>query len=253
MKTCIRLFQIVTIIASVSLSTSKAALAATVTITFDNLPTLGPTNQSQAFADANGGSNTYQGVTFTSNQFGVTGNDYRVGGPAPNPAFGLTHSGNYFLNNSGASNDNVILTTSKVLTEAWFGRNEYYGFGGGASSLTVTAFGVNGDLGSATTPLPDTFPYTGNLPSPNNSIGNGLPDPLVRLDTSSFLNLVGITGYRISRVEIGSFTGNWIGDDFTFVDPGSLVTNVPEPGMGLSLLSLGFMGLVSFWGTRKTR
>ena len=176
-----QLLYILTVITGISLSTSKVV---GLTLDFDNLPTQGATNKSLSFEDSNGGSNTFQGVTFNANQFIVTGDDYRVGGAAPNPAFGLPHSGHFFLNNANTPNDGVVLTTSLVLTEAWFGRNEYYGFGGGASDVTVTAFGVNGDLGSVAISLPDTFPYTGNLPSPNQSIGNGLPDPMVRMDTS---------------------------------------------------------------------
>lgn len=237
----VQLLQIVSLIAGISLSTSKTAWATSFTINFDNLPALGATDASQSFSDANGGSNTFNGVTFDT-RFRVTGDQYRVGGPSPNPAFGVPHSGNFFLNNANTPNNDLILNTSYILTEAWFGRNEYYGYGGGASSVTVTAFGVSGDLDSVTIALPDTFPYTGNLPFPNNSIGNGLPDPMVRLDTSSFLSLVGITGYRISRVEIGSLSGNWVADDLTF---STLDVSTPEPssivGSVVALgLSLGF-------------
>jgi hypothetical protein len=227
--------------ASINLLTTQAAKAAGFTIDFDSLPSQGATYQSLDFATANGGSSTYQGVTFGS-EFRVIGDDYRVGGPAPNPAFGLPHSGHYFLANGNTPNDNLILTTSLVLTEAWFGRNEYYGYGGGSSSVTVTALGSGGvALGSAAIALPDTFPYTGNIPG--FSIGNGLPDPLVRLDTSSFLSLAGITGYRISRVETGPFGGDWIGDDFMFESPP--LVNVPEPRSCLGLVGLGLLGLVS--------
>lgn len=236
MKNLVRLLQITAVMTGVSLSLCKTAQAVSFTIDFDSLPTLGATNQSQSFADANGGNNTFQGVTFGSpDQFRVTGDDYRVGGTAPNPAFGVPHSGHYFLNNANTPNDNVILTTTNVLKEAWFGRNEYYGYGGGASSVTVTAFSGSGDLGSVTIALPDTFPYTGNLLPPNQSIGNGLPDPMVRMDTSHFSSLVGITGYRIGRVEIGSFSGNWVADDLTFETP------VPEP-----LTVLGSMAAIAF-------
>ena len=175
-------------------------------------------------------------MTFDSN-FGVVGDEYRIGGSAPNPAYGVPHSGHYFLSNGNTPNDNLTIQTTLVLTEAWFGRNEYYGYGGGASSVTVTAFGSSGDLGSETTLLPDTYPYTGNLPG-NPSIGNGLPDPLVKLDTSSFLGLSGITGYRISRVELGTFNGNWIGDDFTFTS----ASTVPEP-TGFALFGVGLLGM----------
>ena len=237
-----QLLYILTVITGISLSTSQVV---GITLDFDNLPTQGATNQSLSFEDSNGGSNTFQGVTFNANQFKVTGDDYRVGGAAPNPAFGLPHSGHFFLNNANTPNDGVVLTTSLVLTEAWFGRNEYYGYGGGASDVTVTAFGVNGDLGSVAISLPDTFPYTGNLPSPNQSIGNGLPDPMVRMDTSNFLALSGITGYRINRIEIGSSTGNWVADDFTFTQA------VPWETDALPIVGSTLLFGCGVWAKRK--
>lgn len=217
----------------------QSASAGIFTIDFDNLPTLGPTTQQQSLADANGGSSTIDGVTFASN-FGVAGSEYRVGGAAPNPTFGIPHSGDYFLINGNTPNNDLLISTTSVLLEAWFGRVEYYGYGGGAISVTVTAFGAGGDLGSESINLPDTNPYTGNLPAPNDGIGNGLADPMVRLDTSSFLSLVGITGYRISRVDPEPLNGNWAADDFTF----STTSAVPEPstltGFGIGLVALGY-------------
>lgn len=105
--------------------------------------------------------------------------------------------------------------------------------------MTVTAFSGSGDLGSVTIALPDTFPYTGNLLPPNQSIGNGLPDPMVRMDTSHFSSLVGITGDRISRVEIGSLSGNWVAVDLTLEIP------VPEPLTVLGSI-LGLMAAIAF-------
>ncbi len=185
----------------------------------------------------NGNSSTTQGVTFGDNAL-VIGDEYRVSPNAPNPTWGVPHSGHYFLGN-GTPNDYLLIQTTLVLTEAWFGRNEYYGNGGGATSVTVTAVGALGDLGSETTLLPDTYPYTGNLPG--YSIGNGLPDPMVRLDTSSFLGLSGITGYRISRVATGQYTDDWVGDDFTFTTATSPST-VPEP-TGFATFGLGLLGM----------
>ena len=211
------------------------AAASSITIDFDHLASLPAVTAASSFAAANGGSLTTQGVTFASS-FEVVGDQYRINGSAPNPTLGVPTSGHYFLSNGNTPNDNLLIQTTLVLTEAWFGRNEYYGYGGGATSVTVTAFGSSGDLGSETTLLPDTYPYTGNLPG--YSIGNGLPDPLVQLDTSSFLGLSGITGYRISRVELGTFNGNWIGDDFTFTS----ASTVPEP-TGFALFGVGLLGM----------
>jgi hypothetical protein len=219
------------------LLSSSSAWAGTFTIDFDNLPGLGSTVGSQSFADANGGSDTTQGVTFGSN-FRVVGDQYRVGGATPNPAFGVPHSGHFFLANGNTPNNDLMITTTSVLLEAWFGRNEYYGYGGGATSVSVTAVGASGDLGTVSLNLPDTFPYTGNLPDPNSGIGNGLPDPMVKLDTSSFQGLSGITGYRISRVDANVTNGNWVADDFKFTTP----STVPEPGSLVSL-AIGLTGV----------
>lgn len=239
-----RFFRAIALFAGIASCLFDAAWGAGFTIDFDHLPTLGPTNGNQSFADANGGSNTFQGVTFATN-FRVAGDQYRIGGPSPNPPFGVPHSGHYFLNNGNTPNNDLIFSTVSVLTEAWFGRNEYYGYGGGASSVTVTAFGGAGDLASITLNLPDTFPYTGNLPPPDNNIGNGLPDPMVRMDTSSFLGLVGITGYRINRFDSNPYNGNWVADDFTFADS----VAIAEPDTPL-LLAAGLLALLSGVGRR---
>lgn len=221
-KTHISLRNTILFIASFFLS--SPIFAAPFTIDFDSLPGNISPNQNLSFFDANNGANSLNGVTFTSSAFRVIGDDYRVGGPDPNPTFGIPHSGQYFINNNGE--DNVILNTNFILTSAWFGRNEYYGYGGGASSVTVTAFGLTGDLGFVTIDLPDSFPGTGNLPPPNNLIGDGLADPMMFMDTSSFLSLSGIIGYRISRVATAAQTGDWVGDDFSF----TTVTFIPLPG-----------------------
>ncbi len=176
---------VASLLIGLSLSVTHAAWAASFTIDFESLPMLSTTDQNQSLTDANGGSNTVQGVMFTSPGFRVIGDDFRIGGPAPRPAMGVAHSGHFFLNNGNTPNDDVIMTTTSVLTEAWFGRNEYYGYGGGASAVTITAFGIGGDLGSVTVNTPDTFPSTGNLPPPDDLFGNGLPDPMVQMDTSS--------------------------------------------------------------------
>lgn len=65
------------------------------------------------------------------------------------------------------------------------------------------------------------------------------PELLSKLDTSAFASLVGITGYRIDRHEIGNQSGNWVADDFTFI------AAVPEPGVELLLAGLALVGLVA--------
>ena len=243
MKTrCMFGLNLAVLLATFCFTGTRFVEASSFTIDFDHLSTLGPTTGSQSFADANGGSTIVNGVNFMS-PFRVIGDQARVA--AGGPAFGLPHSGHYFLNNGNTPNDDLVIMTTSVLTESWFGRNEYYGYGGGATSVTVTAFGAGGDLGFETVSLPDTFPYTGNLAPPNDAFGNGLPDPLVRLDTSSFLSLSGIIGYRISRVATGPSNGDWVGDDFTFQ-----TAAVPEPST-LSILGVGLVSLVAY--CRRTR
>ncbi|MGL5034791.1 MAG: hypothetical protein ACRC6M_13425 [Microcystaceae cyanobacterium] len=184
-----------------SLTVPQTAQAITFTIDFDDFTSV-PLNDSTGFEFANGGS-TYQGVTFGSpNQFNVTGKDYRVD-PTPGPLFAIPKSDNYYINNRETVAS--FLTTSYILTEAWFGSVEYYGFGGSATSVSVTALGASGDLDTVSIVLPDVI---------------GQPDPMVQMDTSRFLNLSGITGYRIERSptpdQVNAF--QWAGDNFTFTD-----------------------------------
>lgn len=162
----------------------------------------------------------YQGVTWDAG-FSVVGDQYRVGGPS-GPLFGVPHSGHYMLtNHSGQSG--MLITTELVLTGAWFGRNQYYGYSeGGADQVTIVALNGATELGAVVFDLPEANP--------------GLPEPLSFVDTSSFASLSGITGYRIDRRELGSQSGNWVADDFQF-DP---VRQVPEPGsLALLLAGLG--------------
>jgi len=119
-----RFFRMIALFAGIASCLFNAAWGAGFTIDFDHLPTLGATAGNQAFADANGGSNTFQGVTFAAN-FRVAGEQYRIGGSPPNPPFGVPHSGHYFLNNGNTPNNDLIISTGSVLTAAWFGRNEY--------------------------------------------------------------------------------------------------------------------------------
>ena len=197
---------------------SAASAAHAVTLSFDDLATPPPINTATGLFFANNNSATYGGVVWESG-FAVGGSQYRVDTGSnvipirpPGPLFGIPHSGNYFLTNqgNGVSNDAMLLTTNLVLTSAWFGRNEYYGFGGGADQITVHALAGAAILGSVSFNLPELNPAQ--------------PELLSKLDTSAFAALAGITGYRIDRHEIGSQSGNWVADDFTFV------ASVPEPG-----------------------
>ncbi|RYD27287.1 MAG: hypothetical protein EOP86_24750, partial [Verrucomicrobiaceae bacterium] len=122
----------------------------------------------------------YEGVEW-DDRVTVVGSQYKVAVDAP--LFGLPHSGNYFITNESTDGGNgITLNTTLVLTSAWFGQNEYYGFGGGATSVTITALAGSTSLGSVTFDLLDLV--------------DGQPEMLAPVDTSVFLTYSGITGYR---------------------------------------------------------
>lgn len=166
----------------------------------------------------------YQGVQWDE-RFSVVGDEYRV--IAGGPRFGVPHSGNYFVTNqSGASG--LRITTSQVLTGAWFGRNQYYGYSeGGADQVTIVALRGATELASIVFELLENNP--------------GLPEPLSFVDTGAFAAFSGITGYRIDRRKISSQTGHWIADDFQFEPAANVVS---EPGSAPMLLAgVGLLAL----------
>ncbi len=196
-----------------TVSASQAAVVAT----FDDLDAPPALDSGTGLQYTNAfNSLVYQGVQWDAG-FSVFGDQYRVG--AGGPLFGIPHSGNYFVTNqSGASG--LTITTDQVLTGAWFGRNQYYGFSeGGADQVTIVALNGALELGSVVFDLPESH--------------TGLPEPLSFVDTGSFAALTGITGYRIDRRELGSQSGHWIADDFQF----QAATAVPEPGTAALLLA----------------
>ena len=130
-----------------------------------------------------------------------------------------------------------------VLTEAWFGRVEYYGYGGGATSVTVVPLGVNGSLDpGVTVSLLSDRDYDPTKPG-----ANGLPGLMVKMDTSRFLNLQGITGYRIDLGQDNSGQANWAADDFTFTS----ATPVPWETDALSVIGSTVIFGLGLWGKQK--
>jgi hypothetical protein len=95
---------------------------------------------------------------------------------------------------------------------------EYYGFGSGADQVTINALSGSTVLASV------VF----DLPAPSVA---GQPGEMGFADTRSFAGPTGITGYRIDRHELGTESGNWVADDFSFA-----VASVPEPSSGLLLV-----------------
>jgi hypothetical protein len=194
-------------------------------ITFDDLPSPPATDGATGLFFANNKSALYGGVTWDP-RVNVVGDAYRVDTATPGPLFGIPHSGDFFITNGGEDNDGILLTTDQVLLGAWFGRNEYYGFGSGADRVTINA------LGGAT--VLDSVVF--DLPAPS-SVGQ--PGLMGFADTGRFSGLTGITGYRIDRHELGSQTGNWVADDFSFAP-----VSTPEP----SSLRLSIIGLLALNG-----
>jgi len=209
---------------------AAAPAMAGVIATFDDLPFPPALDSATGIQWTNSSASLeYRGVIW-DDRFGVVGDEYRVGGPG-GPLFGIPHSGHYFVSNA-TGDSGLTITTNKVLTGAWFGRNQYYGFGeGGADQVTIVALNGASELGSVVFDLPESHP--------------GLPEPLSFVDTSIFATLGAITGYRIDRRELGQLNGNWVADDFTFAD----AAQVPLPGSGLLMLA----GLLAFLPARRQR
>lgn len=192
------------------------------TVTFDDLPSPPALTAATGlqYTTAPGDGSLYAGVVWDS-RVTVVGDELRTDTVTPGPLFGLPHSGHYFITNGDGGNG-ITLATTQVLTGAWFGRNEYYGFGGGADSITINALSGATVLGSVTFALPETH--------------DGQPEPLSFVDTGSFTGLSGITGYTIDHTAPALRKDNWVADDFQFA-------SVPEPSLaaaGAGLCLLGF-------------
>jgi hypothetical protein len=198
--------------------------AMALTVGFDDLPNPPAVSATTGlqYATTPGDGSSYEGVLWDAN-VEIVGAQYRVDSVTPGPLFGLPHSGKYYITNGGGA-QGVSLGTTLVLTGAWFGRNQYYGFGGGADQITINALHNGTTLASVTYDLPLTNP--------------GQPEPLTFVDTSSFEGLSGITGYTIDHYAPAEFADNWVADDFTFAPAA-----VPEPGaaaLATGIVALGF-------------
>ncbi|MES2707796.1 MAG: hypothetical protein V4726_14485 [Verrucomicrobiota bacterium] len=204
-----------------------AALPAA-TASFDDLfaPPLPDDSTGLRFTTAPGDGPLYAGVVW-DDRVTVVGDEYKVDTVTPGaPFFGLPHSTHYFITNESTDGGNgIMLTTNLLLSGAWFGRNEYYGFGGGAEAINIVALDGITPLASVFFALPENF--------------DGQPEPLSFVDTSVFLSLSGVTGYRIDHAAPNEFDHNWIADDFEFVNP------VPEPGIAAAVPGVVLLGFAA--------
>lgn len=192
---------------------------------FDDLDLPPAVNSATGLQYTNGSNSLlYKGVNWDAN-FEVVGDQYRVNA-VDGPLFGIPHSGHYFVTNQNGQSG-ITITTDKILTSAWFGRNQYYGYSeGGADQVTIFALHGTIELASIVFDLPESHP--------------GQPEPLSFVNTGSFSGFAGITGYRIDRRELGTQSGHWIADDFQFSEA---TNNVPEPGiLTLFAVGLGLLG-----------
>ncbi len=223
-----------TLLSTLLVAGAARAAAPAVVAGFEDLP-LQPARDAQAgLYYANGNSSNYLGIGWDG-RFRVVGDDYRVDTATPGPRYGRPHGGQYFVTNEGDGllNDGLRITTPLVLTGAWFGRNEYYGYGGGADQITLHALAGDTVLASVVFDLPELLP--------------GEAEAQSFVDTGSFRLLSGITGYRIDRRETGTQNGNWVADDFSFEAPAA---PVPEPTTG-TLMLLGSFGIA--WAAARRR
>jgi hypothetical protein len=206
-----------------AIAVSSATLGAVAT--FDDLSAPPALDARVSLQSTNNNSLDYAGVTWDAG-FGVVGDQYKVNlnPDYPNPLFGIPHSGHYFVTNYQGGP--VSIATNQILTGAWFGRNEYYGYGGGADQVTIVALSGQTTLMSAVFDLPE------------NHLGQ--PEPLSFVDTGAFAGLSGITGYRIDRRAISD--GHWVADDFAFAP-------VPIPA-AVWLFASAVAGFVA-WGRRR--
>jgi hypothetical protein len=215
--------------------TVSGAVRADVIATFDDLPAPPALNSSTPLQFANNNSLVYKGVTWDS-RFSVVGDQFRVNplpNPPPNPLYGIPHSGHYFVSNS-SGDTGLTITTPLILTGAWFGRNEYFGFGQGADQVTIVALAGSHELASVVFNLPP-------------ELSPGVPSPMGFVDLSSFKSLSGITGYRIDRHAPTQFQVNWVADDFRFAS-----SPVPEPAT-LSLACAALPAVLLLCRTRMVR
>jgi hypothetical protein len=181
-------------------------------LTFDDFAIrdeFGPGSYDQ-FSEVIAGSLMYGGVTWNNNWW-VAGDEF-VARQDPSDMFQSDaqapflkpHSGSFAIFNAFGYTG-VSIDTDLYLTSVWLARPTLADGPDGATQVTVSALAGTTVLDSVSLDLTGTTP--------------------IFMDTSSFLGLSGITGYRFDRQagpgEVSTHRGFFIADDFQFV--------VPEP------------------------
>lgn len=182
---------------------------------------------------ANGGSSTVSGVIFDSG-FSVVGDQFLESGAAAPDYFARTNSGHYALTGNTYNGSDFFsntytglnLTTTQVLTGLYVGYDDNGDGSNDADSVSITALGAGGSLGTVSASLNRT---------------------LTLLDTSSFASLAGITGYNLSTAasnDLYAAAGQsyLVADDLTFASPLTSAGSTPEPGAFGMVASLAFAG-----------
>jgi hypothetical protein len=206
------------------------AANAAVFVGFEDLPALPGVSGTASLYEANGNSSVIGGITWDS-RLRVTGGEHRTSGDLSNPLSGIPHGGDFFITNEAYpdAGNAITLGTTMVLTGAWFSQVEYYGYGHDEMTITIEAMNGGTVLGSASVVLPANL--TGTTPLP--------PLSMEFLDTSSFLSLSGITGYRINQSPLDAGSRYWSADDFQFAA-------VPEPE-NIALVAGSLLALFGLW------
>lgn len=212
-----------------ALVTASLAAVAGPTLTFDELPTAPGVSGTSSLVAANGGSRTVHGVVFNASansDWEVYGNQFRAFGDNP---FADSHSGAYAIAGNafsgidtfGNSYGGLTISTNLVLSSMYVGFDDDGGGSNDADSVTITAFGANGDLASASFTLSSKA--------------------LSLVDTStSFGSLNGIIGYRFETTAADALNEAFgrayvIADDMRFEN--GPTPAVPEPSSVVLVLT----------------
>jgi hypothetical protein len=188
----------------------------------------------ESFSEVNAGSLVYGGVTWNNNWW-LAGDEFvarqdhsdmfQSDAQAP---FLKPQSGRFAVFNAFGETG-LLIETPLYLTGVWLARPTLAEGPDGATQVTVSALAGTTVLGSVSLDLAGTTPLF--------------------MNTSSFLGLSGITGYRFDRQpgpgEVSTHRGFFIADDFQFV--------VPEPSTVVSVFIVLAGAMTIAWRQRAAR